>query len=94
MERIPESEVGQWLERVPDWQRVGNEIERTFRFRDFREAIAFVVQVALLAERMDYHPDIEIRYRQVTLRLSTHSAGGLTERDFHLAQHIDTALEK
>jgi 4a-hydroxytetrahydrobiopterin dehydratase len=94
MERIPESEVGQWLERVPDWQRVGNEIERTFRFRDFREAIAFVVQVALLAERMDHHPDIEIRYRQVTLRLSTHSAGGLTERDFHLAQQIDTALEK
>jgi 4a-hydroxytetrahydrobiopterin dehydratase len=94
MERIPESEVGQWLERVPDWQRVGNEIERTFRFRDFREAIAFVVQVALLAERMDHHPDIEIRYRQVTLRLSTHSAGGLTEKDFHLAQQIDTALEK
>jgi 4a-hydroxytetrahydrobiopterin dehydratase len=94
MERIPESEVAQWLERVPDWQRVGNEIERTFRFRDFREAIAFVVQVALLAERMDHHPDIEIRYRQVTLRLSTHSAGGLTERDFHLAQQIDTALEK
>jgi 4a-hydroxytetrahydrobiopterin dehydratase len=53
-----------------------------------------VVQVALLAERMDHHPDIEIRYRQVTLRLSTHSAGGLTERDFHLAQQIDTALEK
>jgi 4a-hydroxytetrahydrobiopterin dehydratase len=79
---------------VPDWQRVGNEIERTFRFRDFREAIAFVVQVALLAERMDHHPDIEIRYRQVTLRLSTHSAGGLTEKDFHLAQQIDTALEK
>jgi 4a-hydroxytetrahydrobiopterin dehydratase len=94
MERIPESEVGQWLERVPDWQRVGNEIERTFRFRDFREAIAFVVQVALLAERIDHHPDIEIRYRQVTLRLSTHSAGGLTEKDFHLAQQIDTALEK
>jgi 4a-hydroxytetrahydrobiopterin dehydratase len=94
MERIPESEVGQWMERVPDWQRVGNEIERTFRFRDFREAIAFVVQVALLAERMDHHPDIEIRYRQVTLRLSTHSAGGLTEKDFHLAQQIDTALEK
>jgi 4a-hydroxytetrahydrobiopterin dehydratase len=94
MERIPESDVGQWLERVPHWQRIGNEIERTFRFRDFREAIAFVVQVALLAERMDHHPDIEIRYRQVTLRLSTHSAGGLTEKDFHLAQQIDTALEK
>jgi 4a-hydroxytetrahydrobiopterin dehydratase len=94
MARIPESDIGQWLERVPDWQRVGNEIERTFRFKTFREAIAFVVQVALLAERMDHHPDIEIRYRQVTLRLSTHSEGGLTERDFHLAQQIDTLIER
>ncbi len=92
MERIPESEVGQWLQRVPHWQRVGNEIERTIRFKNFREALAFVVQVGLLAERMDHHPDIEIRYRQVTLRLSTHSAGGLTERDFQLAQQIDALL--
>ncbi len=92
MERIPESEVGQWLQRVPNWQRVGNEIERTIRFKNFREALAFVVQVGLLAERMDHHPDIEIRYRQVTLRLSTHSAGGLTEKDFQLAQQIDALL--
>jgi len=92
MERIPESEVGQWLERVPSWQRVGNEIERTVTFKNFREALAFVVQVGLLAERMDHHPDIEIRYRQVTLRLSTHSAGGLTEKDFQLAQQIDALL--
>lgn len=92
MERIPESEVGQWMERVPNWQRIGNEIERTFTFKNFREALAFVVHVGLLAERMNHHPDIEIRYRQVTLRLSTHSAGGLTEKDFLLAQQIDALL--
>lgn len=92
MERIPESEVGQWMERAPNWQRVGNEIERTFTFKNFREALAFVVHVGLLAERMNHHPDIEIRYRQVTLRLSTHSAGGLTEKDFLLAQQIDALL--
>jgi 4a-hydroxytetrahydrobiopterin dehydratase len=92
MERIPEAEVGQWMERVPNWQRVGNEIERTFTFKNFRESLAFVVHVGLLAERMDHHPDIEIRYRQVTLRLSTHSAGGLTEKDFLLAQQIDAIL--
>ncbi len=92
MERIPEAEVGQWMARVPNWQRVGNEIERTVTFKNFREALAFVVQVGLLAERMDHHPDIEIRYRQVTLRLSTHSAGGLTEKDFQLAQQIDALL--
>ncbi len=90
MERIPESEVGGWLSRVPSWAREGAEITRTFQFKNFREALAFVVHVGMLAERMDHHPDIEIRYKQVTLRLSTHSAGGLTEKDFELAQKIDS----
>jgi 4a-hydroxytetrahydrobiopterin dehydratase len=89
MERIPEAELAGYLARVPQWTREGIEITRTFTFRNFREAMGFVVQVALLAERADHHPDIDIRYKQVTLRLSTHSAGGLTEKDFALAQQID-----
>lgn len=89
MQRIPEAEVATYLERVPHWTREGIEIVRTFTFRNFREAMGFVVHVAFLAERADHHPDIEIRYKQVTLRLSTHSAGGLTEKDFELAQQID-----
>ncbi len=89
MERIPESEVANWLTQVPNWTREGAEIVRTFQFKNFREALAFVVHVGMLAERMDHHPDIEIRYKQVTLRLSTHSAGGLTENDFKLARQID-----
>ncbi len=89
MERIPESEVANWLTQVPNWAREGAEIVRTFQFKNFREALAFVVHVGMLAERMDHHPDIEIRYKQVTLRLSTHSAGGLTENDFKLARQID-----
>jgi hydroxyethylthiazole kinase-like uncharacterized protein yjeF len=89
MERIPEAELAGYLARVPQWTREGIEIARTFNFRNFREAMGFVVQVALLAERADHHPDIDIRYKQVTLRLSTHSAGGLTEKDFALAQQID-----
>jgi 4a-hydroxytetrahydrobiopterin dehydratase len=89
MERIPEAELAGYLARAPQWAREGIEITRTFTFRNFREAMGFVVQVALLAERADHHPDIDIRYKQVTLRLSTHSAGGLTEKDFALAQQID-----
>jgi 4a-hydroxytetrahydrobiopterin dehydratase len=89
MERIPEAELAGYLARVPQWTREGIEIARAFTFRNFREAMGFVVQVALLAERADHHPDIDIRYKQVTLRLSTHSAGGLTEKDFALAQQID-----
>lgn len=92
MERIPESEVGQWLTKAPEWRREGNEIVRGFVFRNFREALAFVVHVGTLAERMDHHPDIAIRYKQVELRLSTHSAGGLTAKDFELAQQIDAIL--
>jgi len=89
MKRIPEAELAGYLARVPQWTREGIEIARAFTFRNFREAMGFVVQVALLAERADHHPDIDIRYKQVTLRLSTHSAGGLTEKDFALAQQID-----
>ncbi len=89
MERIPESEVANWLTQVPNWTREGAKMVRTFQFKNFREALAFVVHVGILAERMDHHPDIEIRYKQVTLRLSTHSAGGLTENDFKLARQID-----
>jgi len=87
--RNPEAELAGYRVRVPQWTREGIEITRTFTFRNFRKAMGFVVQVALLAERADHHPDIDIRYKQVTLRLSTHSAGGLTEKDFALAQQID-----
>lgn len=92
MSRIPESEVGSRLAKIPDWRREGSELVRGFMFKNFREALAFVVQVAMLAERMDHHPDIAIRCRQVELRLTTHSAGGLTDKDFELAQQIDAVL--
>ena len=77
------------LRRVPGWQRVGDEIRRTYRFGDFREALAFVNRVAVLAERAGHHPDIDIRYSAVTLALTTHDAGGLSAKDFELAGAID-----
>ncbi|MER3403691.1 MAG: 4a-hydroxytetrahydrobiopterin dehydratase [Armatimonadota bacterium] len=92
MSRVPESEVGLWLAKIPDWRREGNKLVRGFMFKNFREALAFVVQVAMLAERMDHHPDIVIRYKQVELCLTTHSADGLTDKDFELAQQIDAIL--
>lgn len=67
------------------WSEVESALEREFTFPDFRRAIAFVVAVAELAEAEDHHPDIEIRFKRVTLRWSTHSAGGVTERDRELA---------
>jgi 4a-hydroxytetrahydrobiopterin dehydratase len=67
------------------WSEVDNALERTFEFRDFVEALAFVNRVGELAESENHHPDIAIHYKQVTLRWWTHTAGGITARDVELA---------
>lgn len=71
------------------WERQGAQIVTTHRGRDFADALAFVDAVGALAEAMDHHPDIDIRFNVVTLRLSTHSAGGITHLDLDLARQID-----
>ena len=71
------------------WTLDGESISRTYAFSDFQEAVAFVVRVAFLAELADHHPDIDIRWNKVSLVLSTHSEGALTEKDTELAAAID-----
>jgi 4a-hydroxytetrahydrobiopterin dehydratase len=66
-----------------------NQIEKAYTFDDFKGSMAFVNRVAALAEEVDHHPDILILYNRVTLSLTSHDSGGLTERDFHLAGRID-----
>ena len=88
MSRLPDAEITERLARLPGWERRGDEIRRVFRFADFEEAMVFVNRVAELAEAMNHHPDIDIRYSKVTLVLSTHDAGGLTARDFDLAGRV------
>jgi len=83
-----EAEIKARLARLPGWERVGNQIQRTWTFSDFQGSMSFVNRVAALAEAADHHPDIDIRYSRVTLALSTHDAGGLTERDFDLAEAV------
>ena len=77
------------LRFLPEWTKKGGAITRTFQFRDFSGAIEFVNAVARLAEKAWHHPDIDIRYSKVTVALTTHSEGGLTEKDFDLATKID-----
>jgi 4a-hydroxytetrahydrobiopterin dehydratase len=89
MSRLDEPGIAAALRRTPGWERAGAEIKRTYRFRDFREALAFVNRVGDLAERAGHHPDIDIRYNTVTLALTTHDAGGLSAKDFDLARTID-----
>jgi 4a-hydroxytetrahydrobiopterin dehydratase len=81
------------LKRVPEWEVSGNGIERTFEFDGFSDAIEFVDAVAEIAEEEEHHPDIDIRWNKVKLRLSTHSKGGLTEADFVVAERIDTLAD-
>ena len=89
MSRLDEAGVAASLRQTPGWERAGAEIKRTYRFRDFREALAFVNRVGELAEQAGHHPDIDIRYNAVALALTTHDAGGLTAQDFDLARAID-----
>jgi len=74
---------------VEDWTENGGALERTFELASFEQAIAFVNRVAELAERENHHPDIAIAYKNVTLRWTTHSEGGITARDRELAARSD-----
>jgi len=67
---------------LPGWTLQDKQIQRKFTFADFAEAVSFVVRVGFAAEAADHHPDILINYKRVTLTFSTHSEGGLTEKDF------------
>jgi 4a-hydroxytetrahydrobiopterin dehydratase len=90
MALLTENQIRERLARLPGWERRGDEIRRTWTFADFEASMAFVDRVAALARAADHHPDIDIRYSKVTLALSTHDAGGLTAKDFDLAEAIGT----
>jgi 4a-hydroxytetrahydrobiopterin dehydratase len=87
-------DIKTWLKKLPSWDLEKKHIERLFEFDDFSQAIEFVNGVAEIAEEDDHHPEIDIRYGKVTLRLSTHSEGGLTDLDFEVAEKIDTLVDE
>ena len=89
-QRLEEEQIRKELENLPGWELKNGEITRAYKFKDFLEAMAFVNRVAQRAEAADHHPDVLIRYNKVQLTLSTHSAGGLTLKDFQLAGQIDS----
>ena len=77
------------LASVPEWKKKAATITRTYQFKDFPAAVKFVNLVAKVAENAWHHPDIDIRWNKVTLVLTTHDQGGLTEKDFALARKFD-----
>ncbi|HSH45744.1 MAG TPA: 4a-hydroxytetrahydrobiopterin dehydratase [Longimicrobiales bacterium] len=89
MALLDDTEIRARLDALNGWTLDGNAIRKTYTLDSFRDAIAFVNRIAEAAEQVDHHPDIDIRYDRVGCTLSTHSEGGLTDRDFALAEGID-----
>ena len=86
---LSNDQINNELQSLKGWKLMDKEIKKTYEFKDFVRAMGFVHSVALLAERANHHPDIDIRWNKVKLILSTHSAGGLTQNDFDLARQIE-----
>jgi 4a-hydroxytetrahydrobiopterin dehydratase len=86
---LTSEEIAAALQVLPDWRREGDVFIRELRCSSFRDAMAMVNRVADAAEAADHHPEIEINWRRVTYRLTTHAARGLTQRDVDMAHRID-----
>lgn len=91
---MDDHEIARSLQAAPHWRREGDSIVRSFEAPSFLDGIEVVGTVARAAEAADHHPDIDIRWRTVTFTLSTHSEGGLTAKDFALADEIDSAISR
>lgn len=87
--RLEPDEVRRRLAALPGWTYTEGVLVREYRFTDFVRAFGFMTQVALVAEALNHHPDWSNVYNRVSVRLSTHDAGGVTERDFELARRIE-----
>jgi 4a-hydroxytetrahydrobiopterin dehydratase len=87
-------EISLHLKTVPNWSKRAKTIHRTFKFEGFLSSLAFVNQIAKRAQKMNHHPDIDVRFDKVTLVLTTHDEGGLTEKDFTLARQGDGVFIK
>ena len=87
--KLSETEVQTALQGLPGWGLEGGAIVKTYKFGRFADGIAFVQRIAVAADKMDHHPDIDIRYTKIRIALSTHDAGGITAMDTRLAGEIE-----
>ena len=93
MRPLSDIEIQRALGALPGWSRKGNTLTRTYQFTAFPAGIDFLRRVADVAEEQDHHPDVDVRYTKLTFNLSTHNAGGITEKDFTLARAVDSLYE-
>lgn len=90
---LTQTQIDAFAAGYPAWSVQGNTITRTFIFEDFAGALGFVMRVGVTAERVFHHPDIDVRWNKVTLALTSHDVGGLTERDVELAVKVDSFVD-
>jgi 4a-hydroxytetrahydrobiopterin dehydratase len=87
-------QIGDHRKEVPAWSIRAKSLRRTFEFKGFLDSVRFVKQIATKAEKLNHHPDIDIRFDKVTLTLTTHDEGVITEKDFALAKQCDAVFAK
>lgn len=88
MAKLTETHIQEKLHTLPDWKYEGGALVREYTFADFAVAFAFVARLAMLAEKANHHPDIDIRYNKVRVGLVSHDSGGVTARDTSMAEKI------
>jgi len=93
MAKLSAAQIGKKLKSLPGWEYKGKAIAKLLRFKEFMDGIEFVNRIARLAEAADHHPDITINYTRIRFACSTHSEGGVTEKDFKLADEIESAFK-
>jgi 4a-hydroxytetrahydrobiopterin dehydratase len=92
MAKLDQADIEGRLKALPGWEYQDNEIRKLYRFKQFMDGISFLNKVAAMAEAADHHPDVKINYTRITFSCSTHSQGGVTEKDFKLASQIEAAF--
>ena len=80
------------IKKLENWKKGDKKLEKTFKFKDFVEAFSFITKIALIAEKMNHHPDIKITYNSVDIELTTHDINGISSNDVTLARKIDELL--
>jgi len=94
MTRLTDAQVDERISKLPGWSRKGEFITKDFQFDEFMDGIGFVDEVATIAEELDHHPDMHVRWTTVRLEIQTHDEGGVTPLDIGLAAEIEKRLGK
>lgn len=93
MDKLTDQQIHQYLENLDGWEYIDGAIETSFEFKNFKEAFATMTRIAFECEAQEHHPDWSNVYNTINIRLNTHEANGVTEKDFKLAHTVEGIIE-